>query len=85
MIEYHGYNDALSRLFDNADATDEFIRFLTVRFDVDRVIDSDGREYVQVIRCKDCANLLRGNFNDRCAETYDIVDPNHFCSWGVRS
>lgn len=84
MIEYHGCNEALAELFDEADFTDEQIRFLSVRFDVDMVLDSDGREYVQVVRCRDCANLLKGNFHDRCMDTFEIVDLNGFCDKGIR-
>lgn len=85
MIEYHGPSDTLAELFDEADVTDEFIRFLSVRFDVGTVFDSDDREYVQVVRCKDCDNLLKGNFNNRCFLTYGITELDDYCSYGVRA
>lgn len=42
-------------------------------------------DVVEVVRCKDCKNLMFSDFYGECSKGYlGIVQPNDFCSYGER-
>ena len=72
------------------------VEFASVAFDIEEIVDCDGREYVQVVRCMDCRHykivdeiyLGMGEVEEICGCTkFDMLDgsdPFGFCKWGER-
>ena len=47
--------------------------------------DTPTADVVEVVRCKDCKNLMFSNFYGECSKAHmGIVRPDDFCSYGER-
>ena len=45
----------------------------------------DKTNFVEVVRCKDCKNLMFSDFYGECSKGYmGIVSPDDYCSRGER-
>lgn len=67
----------------NADAIRNHLKPL-----LDAVVDTPAADVAEVVRCKDCKNLVNTTINANCFLICDISDmeiaPEDFCSHGER-
>ena len=89
-IEFRDASPEVVAFFNGVDVkhTNQVI-LCTVALDVDRIEDADGREFVPVVRCRDCEHYhadIHGcdEFGDEWRGEYASVGPDGFCAWGER-
>ena len=91
-IEFRDASPEVREFFDGIDLNEvTCIEARTVALDVKLIVDADGREFVPVVRCKDCATFVRDatphddDLPHFCSELgIDLRGDDGFCMWGVR-
>ena len=86
-IEFRNASPEVVAFFDGVEVehTNQVI-LCTVALDVDRIEDADGREFVPVVRCKDCKHIEGDviHFQRWCEYLAMNVIADDFCCWGER-
>ena len=98
-IEFRNASKEIIAFFANID-TEKANRVVlcTVALDVESIEDADGRQYVQVVRCRDCKHMHTvrswlGMDVDECwlhaepesgALGKEPTEPDGFCAWAER-
>jgi hypothetical protein len=74
----------LSRMIDYC-GKDPKVSGLTALFQVgDAIMDCPTADVVEVVRCKDCVNLYKGEFQSTCRYATYIYSMDDYCSHGER-
>ena len=92
-IEFRDASPEVRKFFHGLDLNEvTCIEARTVALDVKLIVDADGREFVPVVRCKDCKHFIYDAtpHDDEqphfCTELgADLEDDGGFCAWGRRA